>query len=66
MSELLFAPTKRLMKNSGANRISEDAVKYLNEFLETEGVSITQKAKRLATHAGRETVKVEDIKMALK
>ena len=65
MSELLFAPTRRLMKNSGANRVSEDAVNYLNETLEERGVSITKEASKLAAHAGRQTVMIDDIKMAI-
>ena len=34
MTELLIAPTKRIIKNAGANRVSDEAVRYLNEVLE--------------------------------
>ena len=45
MSELPIAPVGRILKNAGAQRISDD------DF---------------ARHAGRKTVKAEDIKLAIK
>lgn len=66
MSELQIAPTRRLMKNAGAQRVSSDAVKYLNEYLEEEGMEIVTKATQLAAHAGRLTIMKEDIKLAMR
>lgn len=65
MSELPFAPTRRIIKNTGAQRVSEDAVIYLNEVLEAQGTEIARKATKLAEHAGRQTVSVNDIKLAM-
>ncbi len=52
------------MKQSGAGRVSEDAKESLRTVLEEIGESISEEAVKLAQHAGRKTVKAEDIKLA--
>jgi len=64
MTELPIAPVVRLMKQSGAERISSDAGTALIELMEKYGDSLTREAIKLASHAGRKTVTAHDIRMA--
>lgn len=65
MNELPKAPTARLIKATGVTRVSGDAVDLLAEVMEDYGTSIAVRAKDLAHHAGRKTVKASDIKLAM-
>lgn len=64
--ELPIAPVGRLLKNAGASRISEEAKIELAKVLEQEAEMIAQDAIKLAKHAGRKTVKADDIILACK
>ncbi len=65
MAELPIAPITRLVRNAGAERVSEDASQALVEILEEYGEKVAAKAVSLAKHAGRKTVKREDIEEAV-
>ncbi|NJE09850.1 archaeal histone HpkA [Thermococcus sp. MAR1] len=66
MAELPIAPIDRLIRKAGAERVSEEAAKILAEYLEEYAIEVGRKSVEYARHAGRKTVKAEDIKLAIK
>ncbi|NOJ28978.1 MAG: histone [Nitrososphaeraceae archaeon] len=64
--EIGIAAMYRIIKKSGAERVSDDAADELRHTLEELGMKIAKNAVELSSHAGRRTVKAEDIKLASK
>ncbi len=65
MTELPYATVKRIMKNAGAKRVSEDAVYELMNLMEAYAEKITSTATSIAENAGgRNTVMIDDIKIS--
>jgi len=62
--ELSVAPMHRICKKAGASRVSEAAAKAMAKELEGVGIKIAKEAIDYAMHAGRKTVKAEDIEIA--
>jgi len=63
-SEIAVASMHRLCKKAGADRVSEAAERELAKILEEVGVKIAKEALDYAVHAGRKTIKAEDIEIA--
>ncbi|MDK2892559.1 histone family protein [Methanohalophilus sp.] len=64
MQIIPYAPIERVIRKAGAERVSESAGEALAEILQEHGLKISKEAIKLANHAGRKTVKAEDILLA--
>ena len=58
------AVVKRIMTEGGAQRISPDAAEELSRVLVEHGKKLTAAAVAAAQHAGRTTIKKEDVVLA--
>ena len=65
-SELGLSPMYRILKKSGAERVSDESANELRRVIEEIAESIAKNAVDMSIHAGRKTVKAEDIKLASK
>lgn len=63
---LPLAAMEKVLKNSGAERVSDKAKAALKDVIEDIAEKIAENAVKLANHAGRKTVKAGDIKLAAK
>ena len=64
MAELPTAAVVRIAKNNGADRVGADASQALVDLSEKYLAKLVREAAKLAEHAGRKTLKAEDIEMA--
>jgi len=64
--ELGLASMYRVIKKSGADRVSDDAADELRKVLEDVAEKIARQAVELSVHAGRKTVKSEDVHLESK
>lgn len=65
-SELGLASMSRILKKAGAGRVSNESANELRRVVEEIAVSIAENAVALSAHAGRRTVKADDVKLASK
>ncbi len=56
----------RILKKSGAQRVSDESADELRRILEVIAEEIAKSAVDMSEHAGRKTVKAEDVKLASK
>ena len=64
MADLPIAAVVRIAKKHGSERVGSDAAEALVAKAEDYIAELTKEANRLAQHAGRKTIKAEDVKMA--
>ena len=65
MSNLPVSVMEKLIKTAGAKRVSESAKEELNKVLKKRLTEISHEAIVFAKHAGRKTIKKEDISLAI-
>jgi histone H3/H4 len=65
-SEFAITTIQRVFRRNGGQRIADDAAKELSKALEEVSYKISKQAIEFAAHAGRETIKAEDIRLASK
>ncbi len=61
-----LAAMEKIISEAGAERVSEDAKQELKRIIEEYSIAIAEKAIKFAQHAGRKTIKADDIKLAVK
>ena len=61
-----MAAMEKILRQSGADRVSDKAKVALKNTMEDLADEIATRAVNLAKHAGRVTVKASDIKLAAK
>lgn len=59
-----LAAMEKILKNAGAQRVSEEAKVALRQVLQDISLEIGEEAIKLAHHAGRKTIKANDIRLA--
>jgi DNA-binding protein len=62
--EIGLAGMQRIIRKSGAERVSDDAANELRTVIEQIAEKIAKSAVELSIHAGRKTIKPEDIRLA--
>ncbi|WOV93141.1 MAG: histone family protein [Candidatus Nitrosoabyssus spongiisocia] len=65
-SDFSILPMFRILKKAGANRVSDEATDELRNVIDEVSANVAKRTVELATHAGRKTVKAEDVKIAFK
>ncbi|MBC8444043.1 NFYB/HAP3 family transcription factor subunit [Candidatus Woesearchaeota archaeon] len=59
-----LAAMDKLLKKAGAERVADSAKRVLRDSLEGIAEDIASHATKLASHAGRKTIKSGDVRLA--
>ena len=65
-SDLGVSAMYRILKKAGAERVSDESADELRIVIEDIAADIAKNAVDMSKHAGRKTVKAEDVKLASK
>jgi len=65
-SELGLSAMYRILKKSGAQRVSDESAVELRRVIEEIAEAIAKNAVDMSNHARRKTVKADDVKLASK
>ncbi len=65
-SELGLSAMYMILKKSGSHRVSDESADELRRIIEEIALGIAKSAVDMSTHAGRKTVRGEDVKLAAK
>ncbi|MHA1960931.1 MAG: histone [Candidatus Thorarchaeota archaeon] len=60
------APIDRLIRKTGANRVSDRGAEKLAQILEEVGEYLAKRAHQITEHTGRKTITDKDIELAYK
>ena len=64
---LPLAAMERILRQGSMDiRVSEPAKEAMRDYLEHKGIELSKAAAEFAIHAGRKTIKAEDVKLAAK
>ncbi len=61
---LPLASIERIVRKAGVERISKEALQEMKKLIEEIALQLAQESAVLAKHAGRKTIRVEDIRLA--
>lgn len=61
-----LASIEKIIQKAGAERVSDAAKEEMKRIIEENIFKISQRAIKLAEHAGRKTIKKEDIQLSFK
>lgn len=65
MAELPKAPLRRFFKEAGADRVSDEAVCALHDFLVEEALTLARNSVQLSEYNNRKTVQLKDVNAVL-
>ena len=66
VNEIPLSPINRILRTAGAQRVSNEAILTLRDFVEKIALEVAKESIEACKHANRVTVKKEDITYAIK